>query len=186
MSDSVADQEDQDRRFLKVCSLLNEQGARYFVIGGYACILHGALRATEDVDLLIEDSPDNFRRVIAALSKLEDGIARELTEQDLADNLVIKISDEIMIDVSKRAWTVTYDEAAPNGREEIVNEIRIPYLGLKDLIRSKQTYRAKDRLDLQLLIENSPEARELMSADLAGNSGCLGKMRNLWKSLAGG
>ncbi len=64
---------------LRVCRLLNEHDARYLVVGGQACILHGLVRTTEDVDLLIEPSENNCRRVIAALSQLADGAARELT-----------------------------------------------------------------------------------------------------------
>lgn len=39
---------------LRVCALLNAQKAKYLVIGGRACILHGAVRTTQDVDILIE------------------------------------------------------------------------------------------------------------------------------------
>ena len=51
---------------LRVCSLLNEAGAKYLVVGAYAMILNSIVRATEDVDILIEDSTENFRRVIKA------------------------------------------------------------------------------------------------------------------------
>jgi hypothetical protein len=64
---------------LLVCSLLNKHEARYFIIGGQACILHGLVRTTEDVDVLIQDDENNFRRVIDALSERPDGVARELT-----------------------------------------------------------------------------------------------------------
>jgi len=51
----------------RVCDLLNRQGARYVVVGAQACILHGLVRTTEDVDLLIEESDDNYARVLRAL-----------------------------------------------------------------------------------------------------------------------
>jgi hypothetical protein len=97
--------------FSRVCQLLNAEGARYLICGGFAVILHAVPRATRDVDLLIMDAPENFRRVLDALGKLADGAAKELTPQDLKDNLVVKILDEVEVDVSRRAWVVTYDEA---------------------------------------------------------------------------
>jgi hypothetical protein len=39
---------------LRVCALLNEAGAKFLVCGAQACILHGLVRTTEDVDILVE------------------------------------------------------------------------------------------------------------------------------------
>ena len=134
-----------------MCTLLNATGARYLVAGAYAMILNSIIRATEDVDILIEDSPDNFRRVIEGLSQLADGAARELTPQDFVENVVVKIADEIEVDVSTRAWTVSYAEAIGNAQTVIIEGVQIPYLSLPDLIRSKQTYRDQDKADVERL-----------------------------------
>jgi uncharacterized protein (DUF1330 family) len=93
-------------QLLRVCALLNGHGARYLIVGGHACILHGHVRTTEDVDILVEDSIENFQRVIAGLSDLEDHAAAELTPQDIAENVVVKIADEVEVDVSRQAWQV--------------------------------------------------------------------------------
>lgn len=136
---------------LKVCRLLNEAGAKYIVAGAYAMILNSAIRATEDVDILIEASVENCRRVIAGLSHLEDGAAAELTPKDFEENLVVKIADEVEVDVSTSAWTVTYAEAEPNAQRMTLDGVDIPYLSLADLIRSKSTYRDQDRIDVERL-----------------------------------
>lgn len=47
--------------------ILNEHRVRYLVIGGYAVAFHGHPRATDDVDLLIDSSEANVRRVERAL-----------------------------------------------------------------------------------------------------------------------
>ncbi len=114
-------------------------------------ILNSVIRATEDVDILIAEDPHNYRKVIDALSLLADGAARELSPQDFEENIVIKIADEVEVDVSTRAWTVTYAEAAPNAMKVEVDGVTIPYLSLPDLIRSKQTHRDQDRVDVELL-----------------------------------
>ncbi len=139
--------EERDQ-LLRVCALLNEHGARYLIVGGHACILHGHVRTTEDVDILVEDSTENFERVIAALSELEDHAAAELTPQDIAENVVVKIADEVEVDVSRQAWQVRYAEAIATAEAITIEGVRVPFLSLEMLIKSKTTYREQDRADL--------------------------------------
>jgi hypothetical protein len=47
--------------------------ARFVVVGGFSVIANRYIRATEDIDFLVPDDPDNDRRVLAALLKL-DGV----------------------------------------------------------------------------------------------------------------
>ena len=67
---------------LLICRSLNSRGARYLVIGGFAIIAQGFTRATEDIDLLIEDSSANLEKVRAALQVLPDQAVREVTDED--------------------------------------------------------------------------------------------------------
>ena len=145
---------------LRVCSLLNNHDVRYLVAGGYACILHGLVRTTEDVDILIEESTDNYRRIIDALSELEDHAAKELTPQDFEDNVVIKVADEVEVDISRRAWKISYEEAAPHTRLATIEGVRVPYLSLRDLMASKDTCREQDRADLLRLRQLAAEQPE--------------------------
>jgi hypothetical protein len=137
---------------VRVCRLLNEAGARYLVCGAQACILHGLVRTTEDVDILVEPIEDNLERVIRGLSGLQDGAARELTPRDLVENVVVKVADEVEVDVSTKAWKVAYADALPGARETVVDGVRIPFLGLDALIASKETYREQDACDRARLI----------------------------------
>lgn len=138
---------------LRVCSLLNAAAAEYLVVGGRACILQGMLRTTQDVDLLIETSEENCARVLAGLANMEDGWAKQLHPRELIDNVVVKIADEVEVDVSTRAWKVTYEDAIGTAEEVIIDGVRIPYLGLDMLIASKETYREQDRIDVMRLRE---------------------------------
>lgn len=149
---------------VRVCRLLNQHGVRYLVVGGYACILHGLVRTTEDVDLLVEESAENYQRVIEALSEMEDHSARELTPQDFAENVVVKVADEVEVDISRRAWKVDYKEAAPRARVTELAGVQVPYLSLRDLIASKETYREQDHADLlrlRRLLEEKPNSSAL-------------------------
>jgi len=54
------------REFLK---LLNENGVDYLIIGGYAVVMHGYVRATGDIDIWIKNSVENSKRPVSVLHK---------------------------------------------------------------------------------------------------------------------
>jgi predicted nucleotidyltransferase len=141
----------EEAPLLRVCSLLNRCNAQYLVVGARACWLHGYVRATADVDILIPEDLENHARVIAALSELEDRAAAELTPNDLVENIVVKIADEVEVDVSTRAWTVSYAEAIPTALKITIEGVEVPYVDLQTLIRSKSTQREQDKVDVQRL-----------------------------------
>ena len=137
---------------LRVCSLLNEHSALYLIVGARAAILHGLDRTTQDVDILIPEDLENHALVLAALSEMEDHAAAELTPQDLVENVVVKIADEVEVDVSTRAWKVTYAEAIATAVRVTIDGVVIPFVDLPVLIESKRTYREQDRVDVAQLI----------------------------------
>jgi hypothetical protein len=49
---------------------LNMAQVRYLVVGGVAVVLHGYLRTTADLDLVIQLTPDNIGRAMTALAGL--------------------------------------------------------------------------------------------------------------------
>jgi hypothetical protein len=53
-----------------VLAALETAKVRYLVVGGVAVVLHGHLRTTADLDLVVELAPENARRAIAALAAL--------------------------------------------------------------------------------------------------------------------
>ena len=56
-------------RLQAVFASLHSHDVRYLVIGGIAAVLHGVPRATFDLDILIEATPENARRVLSALAE---------------------------------------------------------------------------------------------------------------------
>ena len=137
----------------KVCALLNRHRARYVIVGAQAAILHGYVRDTHDVDILVPEDEENHARVVAALSELEDHAAAELTPRDLSENVVVKVADEVEVDISTRAWKVTYAEAAPTARRVTIEGVEIPFVALPVLIASKETHRDQDQVDVRRLRE---------------------------------
>ena len=54
-------------RYRDVFASFQQHEVKYVVIGGIAAVLHGVPRVTFDLDLLIEATPDNAGRLLAAL-----------------------------------------------------------------------------------------------------------------------
>jgi len=53
-----------------VFTILNEKNVRYVVIGGIALVLHGVLRMTVDLDLIIDLEEGNIDRFLSAMKSL--------------------------------------------------------------------------------------------------------------------
>jgi len=47
---------------------LHDHGVRFIIVGGTAATAHGSARLTQDLDIVYERSPDNLRRLVAALA----------------------------------------------------------------------------------------------------------------------
>lgn len=136
---------------VQLCRRLNAEGARYLVIGGFAMILHGYTRGTMDVDLLVDPAPDNIRRVKAALAGLPDNAAAEVSDDDLERYPVVRVGDEIIVDLLARACGVRLEEALPSAVRRVVDGVDIPYANAETLIRTKDTVRPKDAQDVLFL-----------------------------------
>ena len=140
-----------DNRVLRVCRLLNRHRARYLLAGGVAANLHGSVRATKDVDILVPRDKANTARVLAALGELPYGIASELEASEIARNPITIVGDDPRVDILTVAWTVTFDQAWTGRVVRRIEGTRVPYLGRDDLIASKQTGRASDLADIEQL-----------------------------------
>ncbi len=59
-----------EKELLSVFKALNETGVRYLVVGGVAVVLHGHLRFTGDLDLVVQLTPSNVALAVNALERL--------------------------------------------------------------------------------------------------------------------
>ncbi len=138
---------------VKLCAALNDRGALYLVVGGMAMNQQGMLRATEDIDLLLESSRDNQKRVLKALEVMPDKAVLEVEENDLDDYTVVRVADEVVVDLMLSACGVTYDDATSEIEAKDIKGVSIPFASATLLLRMKQTYRDKDILDRIFLQE---------------------------------
>jgi len=58
---------------------LKAHGVRYPVVGAHAVAFHARPRATKDLDLLVDPSPENAERVLAALREFFGAVTQPAT-----------------------------------------------------------------------------------------------------------
>ena len=69
----------------RVLGALNDASVRYLVVGGVAVVLHGHLRTTADLDLVVQLTPDNARRAMTALTGIGFRPRAPVTAESFAD-----------------------------------------------------------------------------------------------------
>ena len=141
-----------ERDLVALCAHLNKRGARYVVVGGLAIIAAGYPRMTNDIDLLVATDLENEARVFDALATLPDQAVLELQPGELDKFTVIRVGDEILVDLMKSAGPIDYAEAAKDVVVREVQGVPIPFASPRLLWRMKVvTHRAKDAADLLFL-----------------------------------
>ena len=131
----------------RICGSLDTAGARYVLIGGFAVILRGGERTTKDIDLLVDPSPENVDRLKRALAVLEDGAAREIEPGDLEKYTVVRVADEVLVDLLAAACGVTWAEARETAETMDLDGIPVIVADRLTLIRTKLTLRPSDAAD---------------------------------------
>jgi hypothetical protein len=123
---------------VNLCRTLNEMGVKYLVVGGFAIIHSGYPRSTGDVDLLMETSAENE--------------VRELKAGEVSQYVVVRVCDEIVVDLMASASGIGYAEASLETVVRVIDGVAIPFASPKLLWRMKvNTHREKDKADLVFL-----------------------------------
>jgi hypothetical protein len=158
VGDDHASQENLESRepsvedLANLCRELNTRDAKYLVVGGFAIRAAGFDRRTMDIDLLIDGEPENEARVIDALAQLPDGAARELSPGEISKFVVVRVADEIVVDLMTSASGMVYRDALAEIDVHEVNGVPIPFASPRLLWRMKgASLRDKDAPDVHFL-----------------------------------
>ena len=153
----MADEKGIDRTLFDICKAFNSESVSYVLIGGWAVIIHGFPRLTNDIDFLVDSSEENISKIKSALNRVfNDKSIDEIRLSDVIDYSVIRYisPDGVTIDLMAKIGEVA-DYKSVTGHivifEILGNEI--PVLGVEALIKLKDTVRDKDKMDLAFLKE---------------------------------
>ncbi len=146
---------------LRVTQALDQAHVPYALVGGYAVALHGALRGTVDVDLVIRLREEDFRRTEKALGTLGLRSRLPVTAAE-----VFQFREEYVRNRNLTAWTfvnpslpsevvdvvLTEDLARMKTKRMKVHGQVLRVASIADLIRMKQgTGRPQDQEDIKAL-----------------------------------
>lgn len=148
---------------LRVTSALDEAGISYALVGGCAVALHGAVRGTVDVDLVLRISRKQFVAFEQAMQSI--GLVSRLP---VSAAEVFQFRAEYIANRNLRAWSfvnpdtpseivdviITHDLADMKAHRIKVGKQWVRVLAIPDLIRMKQEAgRPQDLADVAALQE---------------------------------
>jgi hypothetical protein len=101
---------------------------RFLVVGAYALALHGRPRATGDLDLWVDATPENAARIMSALT-CSGAPIEDVSESDFAG--------------------ITFAEAWTDRTRHPFGDVEVDFIGRLSLIRNKRaTGRPQDLVDI--------------------------------------
>ena len=135
-----------------VFSSFQKHEVRYLVIGGIAAVLYGVPRATFDLDVLIEATPDNSRRLLDALIDAQLDTAELTTPEQILDHEITIFRDRVRIDVQTMTPGIAFAEAWSRKKTMTFQGQTFNVVSRDDLIASKlASGRPVDLEDVRLL-----------------------------------
>jgi hypothetical protein len=133
--------------------------ARFVVIGGFAVIANRFIRATEDIDFLIPDGPENDRRVLSALLALDGRRLRDeaqLGEEHLAGQTHLRAKTRAgVVDILRGGLPpLDYETVEKRAMRADYGTVEFLVAGLSSIVGFKRLAdRPRDRNDLIGLAE---------------------------------
>jgi predicted nucleotidyltransferase len=142
--------------FEKLLARLADAAVEFIVVGGVAVTLHGYVRLTEDVDILIDRTPENITRLLDALASYGEGFARELSMEDFADEegaiRIVEETEQSQIDIFTLLSGLRFADLIGDAPSFTVAGRTIRYASKPALLRLKGgSSRDKDRIDVAAL-----------------------------------
>ncbi len=137
----------------ELINLFIKHGVKFAVCGGHAVAHHGYPRMTMDVDLLIEPSKENARKVMVALDQFGFGNAGIPVEAFNKEKTAITLGQQPnQVDLLTSMSNVSTSEIIRNSVQGKLGGIKIQFVSRADLLEAKrQAGRPKDLADLDEL-----------------------------------
>ena len=141
------------RDFREFLHSLTAQRVKFLLIGGHAVALHGAPRATFDIDIFVGRAPRNIERLGRAL--VDFGFPQNseaVTYLASGERFIMLGAKPLRIDILNHISGVSFEEAWSSRRSVKDGEVVLSIIGLRALIKNKRaSARPKDLADVALL-----------------------------------
>lgn len=137
--------------FLDLLRAFCDRNVRFLIVGAYALAVHGRPRATGDLDVWVDATPDNAARLMTALGDFGAPLTTVTAKDFSSPGIVFQIGlPPARVDVLTRLSGITFNEAWPTRVRAPFGDLHVDYLGRDAFIRNKRaTGRAKDLGDIE-------------------------------------
>lgn len=135
--------------FLK---LLSEHDVRYMIVGGYATGYHGYVRATGDLDIFVEVSESNAKKLVQTFKDFgfDAGVTEDLFLEK--GKMVRAGHPPLRLEILTEITGVSFEDCYASCEEIEIDDVKIRFIGLGNLLKNKSsTGRTKDKLDVEML-----------------------------------
>lgn len=144
--------------FKDIISEFLAAGVRFLVVGAHALAAHGIPRATGDIDLWVEPTQQNARRVLQALTAFGAPVS-DISQDDFTrEGTVFQMGvPPFRIDILTEIDGTKFEPAWQAKAEITLEGLTFPVLGRESLIKNKRASgRPKDLADLYALENQGP------------------------------
>jgi hypothetical protein len=144
------------QEILNIWKVFSENNVRYLTVGGLAVNIYGYTRNTGDIDILIEDTTENRKKLRLAFASIGIGDFPQIeTMQFVAGFTDFTISYDLRLDVMtsvKGLENENFEKLFQNATIVILKEVPVYFLDYDNLIKTKKACnRLKDQLDIEEL-----------------------------------
>ena len=136
--------------FKEILSTFNEHDVKYLVVGAHAVMKYAEPRYTKDLDIWIEASHENARRVFSSLKEFGAPLG-DFTEEDFAGEGFFQMGrPPVRIDILMSLDGINFNDAWPERKEGDFDGIPANFIGVDNLILNKSAAgRPQDLIDIE-------------------------------------
>lgn len=144
-----------DPNFKEFVECLNAREVRYLIVGGYAVAFHGHPRYTKDLDVWLERTFENVRRLMQSLDDFGFGSVGLAEEDFLEPDQIIQLGNPpVRIDLLTSLSGVEFEACYQDRETSQLDDVQLSFIGLQKLRENKKaTGRHQDLADLENLKE---------------------------------
>jgi hypothetical protein len=145
-----------DDELLKFWRSLSAHNVRYIMVGGFATRFHGFNRNTDDLDIWLDDNPQNRRNLRKSFIDLGYGDFRSIETMDFVPGWTsFYVGSMIELDIMtkmKGLEDYTFAECLNVASIAELEGVAVPFLHINQLISNKKAVnRPKDQIDVNEL-----------------------------------
>jgi predicted nucleotidyltransferase len=140
--------------FKDFIAALNFSATDYIIVGGYAVILHGYYRTTNDLDIWVNKTSENYVKLRKAFAIFGMPLFDMTLENFIGDEFdVFTVGrSPFQIDMMTKLKGVEFADAIQKAEQKEMEGLKVRYLNLDDLIKAKTAVgRYKDLDDIEKL-----------------------------------